>query len=192
MPMHVFRPNCTLSAAPKNKDANEWTEIWQEIISQRETNTLRLALWETGADYAPAVLPHSNLTYAALCTIIGFEALIKGMSSNKARKQKQKQRNKWFSSNPSLMFTSCLSQPDCRPTLHDLISPYPFTQHPTTNTFSLAVSEQQIFFLFFWRCSKFRSLLVYKLTNTTADIISCFVSPPLCIDVEKVQEALTV
>lgn len=34
---------------------------------------------------------HCNLTYAVLCTIASFEALIKGMSSNRARKQKQKQ-----------------------------------------------------------------------------------------------------
>lgn len=61
---------------------------------------------------------HSNLTYAVLCTITSFEALIKGMSSNRARKQKQKHRNKWFCSNPSLMFTSCSSRP-----LHLLTSP---------------------------------------------------------------------
>ena len=64
---------------------------------------------------------HSNLTYAVLCTITSFEALIKGMSSNGARKQKQKQRNKWFSSDPSLMFTSRSSLPLCRPTSHCLL-----------------------------------------------------------------------
>lgn len=53
---------------------------------------------------------HNNLTYAVLCTITSFEALIKGMSSNRARKQ-QKQSNKWFCSNPSLMFTSISSRP---------------------------------------------------------------------------------
>lgn len=46
-----------------------------------------------------------------LCTITSFEAVIKGLSSNRARKQKQKQRNKWFCSDPSLMFTSCSSRP---------------------------------------------------------------------------------
>lgn len=54
---------------------------------------------------------HNNLTYAVLCTITSFEAVIKGLSSNRARKQKQKQRNKWFCSDPSLMFTSCSSRP---------------------------------------------------------------------------------
>lgn len=54
---------------------------------------------------------HSNLTYAVLCTITSFEALIKGMSSNRARKQEKKQMNKWFCSYPSLMFTSCSSRP---------------------------------------------------------------------------------
>lgn len=56
---------------------------------------------------------HSNLTYAVLCTITSSEALIKGLSSNGARKQKQKQRNKWFCSNPRLLFTSCSSRPFC-------------------------------------------------------------------------------
>lgn len=59
----------------------------------------------------PLQLFHSNLTYAVLCTITGFEALIKGMRSNRARKQQQKQRSKRFCSNPSLMFTPSSSGP---------------------------------------------------------------------------------
>lgn len=58
----------------------------------------------------PLQLFHSNLTYAALCTITSFEALIKATSSSTARKQQQKQRNKWFSSKPNLMFTSTSSR----------------------------------------------------------------------------------
>lgn len=57
-----------------------------------------------------------NLTYAALCTITRFEELIKGASSNRARKQTQKQRNKWFCSNLGLMFTSRSSRPLRPPT----------------------------------------------------------------------------
>ncbi len=72
-------------------------------------------LWGWLCGRVELVLPlqpfHSNLTYAVLCTITSFEALIKGMSSNRAREQKQKQRNKWFCSNPNLMFTSCSSRP---------------------------------------------------------------------------------
>lgn len=42
----------------------------------------------------PLQLFHSNLTYAALCTITSFEALIKAAGSSTTRKQQQKQRNK--------------------------------------------------------------------------------------------------
>lgn len=42
----------------------------------------------------PLQLFHTNLTYAALCTITSFEALIKATSPSTARKQQQKQRNK--------------------------------------------------------------------------------------------------
>lgn len=59
-------------------------------------------LWGWLSGRVELVMPlqsfHNNLTYAELCTITSFEALIKGMSSNRARKQQLKQRNKLFCS----------------------------------------------------------------------------------------------
>lgn len=59
----------------------------------------------------------TNLTYAALCTITSFEAPIKAASSSRARKQKWKQRNKLFCSDPSLM---CI--PPNSPSAHHRVS----------------------------------------------------------------------
>lgn len=91
-----------LLVTPKNKNANQWTEIWNSII-----------LWGgwthwgclcRRAKHGTPLQPFlTNLTYAVLCTITSFEALIKGASSNRARKQKWKQRNKLFCFDPSLM-----------------------------------------------------------------------------------------
>lgn len=108
--MPGFYTNCTPPVESKNKDANQWTENWHWISSQRKPKTLRLGLCGRVEPVMPLQLFHSNLTYASLCTITSFEALIKASSSSMARKQQQKQRNKWFRANPSLMFTSSSSR----------------------------------------------------------------------------------
>lgn len=81
----------------------------------------------------PLQLFHSNLTYAALCTITSFEALIKATSSSTARKQQQKQRNKWFSSKPNLMFTSTSSRPTHLATTLLISFTFSHSSHPPTD-----------------------------------------------------------
>lgn len=67
----VFYTNCTPPVASKNKDANQWTENWHWISSQRKPKTLRLG----SVGEWSRLCPCSSSTVSDICSALHYYKL---------------------------------------------------------------------------------------------------------------------